>query len=153
MADRCITGTNIVLPAPPTPLGAYVEAVQTGDLLMLSGMLPVAGGEPVYAGRIGAELSIEDGFEAAALAALNGLAVVRQHLGSLERVARVVRLGVYIAAVSGFREHPRVADGASEVLDRCFGEGKRPVRVVYGVASIPLGVPVEVEATFEIAPL
>lgn len=137
--------SSIALPAPPKPLGAYVEAVQAGNLLFLSGTLPLAGGVPQFQGRLGAAVSIEDGRSAARLAALNSLALARQHLGSLDAVARVVRLTVSLATTAEFRDHAKVADGASEVLAEVFGRGKLSTRMVSGVTSLPLGVPVVVE--------
>lgn len=128
----------------------YVEAVQTGNLLFLTGMLPTEGRSAKFAGRLGAEVSTEAGREAARLAALNGLAVAREYLGSLDKIARIVRLGVSIATAGDFREHPRVADGASELLEVVFGAHKNPCRLVYGVNSLPLGTPVELELIFEV---
>jgi enamine deaminase RidA (YjgF/YER057c/UK114 family) len=151
-AEQRLHEYNIELPSIPTPLGAYVEVVQTGNLLFLSGMLPVAGGKPVYLGRLGAELTVEDGRKAAAIACLNVLAAARHHLGSLDKVSRVVRLGVSIATDGDFREHPHVADAASEMLVHVFGEEKLSTRIVLGVASLPLGMPVELEVIFEVTP-
>ena len=140
------------LPTPPAPFGIYVEAVQTGNLLFLTGMLPTIGREAKYIGRIGAELDVQTGRQAAYLAALNGLAVARQHLGSLDRVTRIVRLGVFVATSGDVREQPMIADGASELLQDVFGKDMNPSRLVYGVASLPLGVPVELELIFEVFP-
>ncbi len=142
---------GIKLPAPPEPFGAYAEAVQTGNLLFLSGMLPTEGHEARYLGRVGAELDVEAGRKAARLATLNGLAVARQYLGSLDRVTRIVRIGVSVATSGDVRAQPKVADGASELLQDIFGKDKNPSRLVYGVASLPLGAPVEVELIFEVA--
>jgi enamine deaminase RidA (YjgF/YER057c/UK114 family) len=149
-AEQRLRELGIVLKAPPEPFGAYVEAVSVGRLLFLSGMLPTEGREAQFVGRIGAELDVETGRKAARLAALNALAVARQHLGSLDRVTRVVRLGVFIATAGDVREHPKVADGASELLQDVFGESRNPCRSVLGVASLPLGAPIELEITFEI---
>ena len=121
---------GIKLPAPPQPFGNYVEAVQTGALLFLTGMLPTEGRQARFIGCVGAELDAESGREAARLAALNALAVARQHLGSLDRVARIVRLG---AAAGRVRQRPE------------------PGRLVYGVAGLPLGTPVELEVIFEVS--
>jgi enamine deaminase RidA (YjgF/YER057c/UK114 family) len=129
----------------------YVEAVRTGNLLFLSGVLPTEGHEAKFTGRVGAELDAEAGSRAARLAALNVLAIAREHLGSLDRVTRVVRLAVLVATMGDVRDHARIADGASEVLQDVFGKDKNPVRSVYGVASLPLGTPVEIEVTFEVA--
>lgn len=140
----------MTLPAPPQPFGIYAEAVQTGDLLFLTGMLPTEGREAKFVGRLGAELDVETGRKAARLAALNALAVVREYLGSLDRVRRVVRLGVLVATSGDVRDQPKVADAASELLESVFGKDKNPCRLVYGVASLPLGTPVELEIIFEV---
>ncbi len=108
------------------------------------------GREPKFIGRLGAELDVETGRKAARLAALNGLAVARKYLGSLDRVRRVVRLGVSVATSGDVRDQPEVADAASDLLERVFGKDKNPCRLVYGVASLPLGTPVELEIIFEV---
>lgn len=148
--SRRLKEMGIELPPPPEPFGAYVEAVQTGNLLFLSGMLPTEGREAKFIGRLGAEVGVDAAREAARLAALNGLAVARRHLGSLDRVTRVVRLGVSVATAGDVREQPKVADGASELLQDVFGKHRSPCRLVYGVASLPLGVPIELEIIFEV---
>jgi len=94
---------------------------------------------------------VEAGRQAAYLAALNGLAVAREHLGSLDKVTRIVRLGVSVAPSGDVRDQPKVADGASELLEDIFGKEMNPTRLVYGVASLPLGAPVELEIIFEVA--
>lgn len=143
--------TSIALPSPPQPLGAYVEAVQVGNLLYLSGALPMEGGAPKFLGRLGADLSVEDGRHAARLAALNALALAKQHLQSLDKVKRVVRLTVSLAATTEFRDHAKVADGASELLAEVFGADRLPTRMVYGVASLPAGAAVAVELILDSA--
>ena len=150
-AEQRLKQLGIMLPAPPEPFGTYVEAVQTGHLLFLTGMLPTEGRRAKFTGRVGAELDVEAARRAAHLAALNGLAVAREHLGSLDKVTRIVRLGVSVATSGDVREHPKVADGASELLQDVFGKDKNPSRLVFGVASLPLGVPVALEMIFEVA--
>jgi enamine deaminase RidA (YjgF/YER057c/UK114 family) len=150
-AEQRLRQLGIRLPTPPEPFGIYAEGVQTGNLLFLTGMLPTAGREPKFIGRIGAELDVEAGRHAAYLAALNALAAARQHLGSLDRITRTVRLGVLVATSGDVREQPKIADGASELLLDVFGKDKNPARLVYGVASLPLGVPVELELIFEVS--
>ena len=149
-AERRLKELGIRLPRPPAPLGAYVEAVQTGNLLFLSGTLPLDGEGPKFLGRIGGELSIEEGRRAARLSALNALALAKQYLGSLDRVTRVVRLGVSLVTTPEFREHPKVADAASELLVSVFGADKTSTRLVFGMASLPVGVCVVLESIFEI---
>src|SRR6202049_2082288 len=150
-AQQRVQELCIEMPEPPEPFGAYVESVQTGNLLFLSGMLPMEGHEAKFIGRVGAELDVEAGRKAARLAALNVLAVARQHLGSLDKVMRIVRLGVMVATSGDVRDQPKVADAASDLLQDVFGKEKNPCRLVYGVASLPLGTPVELEVIFEVA--
>ena len=150
-AEQRLKELGISLPSPPEPFGTYAEAVQTGNLLFLTGMLPTEGREAKFIGHLGKELDIEAGRKAAYLATLNLLAVARQHLGSLDKVTRIVRLGVSIATSGDVRDHPKVADAASELLQDVFGKEKNPCRLVYGVASLPLGTPVELEVIFEVA--
>jgi enamine deaminase RidA (YjgF/YER057c/UK114 family) len=150
-AEQRLKELGIELPTPPQPFGIYAEAIQTGNLLFLSGMLPTEGREAKFIGRVGAELDLEAGRAAARLAGLNALAIVKQHLGSLDKVEQIVRLGVAVVTSGGFREQPKVADGASELLQEVFGKRKNPSRLVYGVASLPLGTPVELEVIFEVS--
>jgi enamine deaminase RidA (YjgF/YER057c/UK114 family) len=124
--------------------------VQAGNLLFLSGTLPVEGGVPKFLGRIGGELSVADGRRATHLAALNALALVKENFGSLDRVKRVVRLGVALVTTAEFREHPKVADAASELMVSVFGADKTSIRLVFGMASLPVGVCVVLESIFEI---
>src|SRR5882724_1621816 len=114
-AEGRLAELGIKLPAPPEPFGTYAEAVQTGNLLFLTGMLPTEGRAAKFVGRIGAELDVEAGRKAAHLAALNALAVALQHLGSLDKVTRIVRLGVSVATSGDVRDQPKVADAASEL--------------------------------------
>jgi enamine deaminase RidA (YjgF/YER057c/UK114 family) len=149
-AEQRLIELGIRLPSPPEPFGTYVEAVRTGNLLFLSGMLPTEGREAKFVGRVGAELDAETGKKAARVAALNAMAVAREHLGSLDRVTRIVRLGVSVATSGDVRDQPKVADGASELLQDVFGKEKNPSRLVIGVASLPLGAPVALEIIFEV---
>jgi enamine deaminase RidA (YjgF/YER057c/UK114 family) len=149
-AEQRLSELGIVLPSPPTPLGAYVEVVRSGNLVFLSGMLPVADGKPQFLGRVGGELTLEDGRKAAATACLNGLSAAKAFLRSLDHVTAIAKLGVFIATEGDFREHPKVADGASELLREIFGADKLSTRIVLGVTSLPLGMPVELELVLEV---
>jgi enamine deaminase RidA (YjgF/YER057c/UK114 family) len=150
-AEHRLEELGIILPAPPEPFGTYAEAVQTSNLLFLTGMLPTEGRASAFIGRVGAELDVDTARRAARLAALNVLAVARQHLGSLNKVTRIVRLGVMVATSGDVRDQPKVADGASDLLQDVFGKDKNPSRLVYGVASLPLGTPVELDVIFEVS--
>ena len=149
-AEGRLRELGLHLPDAPTPFGAYVPAVQTGNVLFLSGMLATSGHAATVVGIMGKDLDVKAGRGAAYTAALNALALTRKQLGSLDRVSRVVRLGVYIAATAEFTEHPKVADAASELLRDVFGERTVSSRLVFGVASLPLGSPVALEVILEV---
>jgi enamine deaminase RidA (YjgF/YER057c/UK114 family) len=151
-AEASLRELGIQLPQAPKPFGAYVEAVQTGNLLFLTGMLPVENQKPKFVGRVGKELDGAAGREAAELAGLNALAVAREYLGSLDKVTRVVRLGVYIATSGDLVDQPKVADGASELFNRVFGPDKMSARLVIGVARLPIDMPIELEVILETKP-
>jgi enamine deaminase RidA (YjgF/YER057c/UK114 family) len=141
---------GIVLPAPPAPLGAYVESSDTGDLLFLSGMLPVVNRKLAIAGRLGENLSVKEGQEAARIASLNALAVAKEHLGDLDQLNKLGKLTVLVATTEQFTDHAAVADGASDLFVQIFGPEAGHVRLVYGVQSLPIGAPVIVDTVFEI---
>ena len=141
---------GLVLPAPPTPLGAYVESSETGNLLFLSGMLPVVDRKLAISGRLGENLSIKEGQEAARVASLNALSAAKQHLGSLDRLKKLVKLTVLMATTEQFADHAAVADGASNLFVQIFGPEAGHVRLVYGVQSLPIGAPLAVDVIFEI---
>jgi enamine deaminase RidA (YjgF/YER057c/UK114 family) len=150
-AERRLLDIGIVLPNPPHPLGAYIEAVQSGSLLFLSGMLPVRDGKLQFVGRLGKELDESAGRNALRAATLNALSAAKAHVGSLDRVTRVVSVKVYLATEAGFYNQPGVADAASEVLRDVFGEDRMSVRSVLGVSALPLGAPVMLEVIFEVS--
>lgn len=150
-AEQRLEQLRIELPEPPQPFGAYVMSVQVGQLLFLTGMLPTKGRDALFTGRAGAEVDVAAARSAARLAASNALTVMRKHLGSLDKVRRVVRLGVSIATAGDFRDHPKVADGASELLQDIFGPDNGHCRLVVGVASLPLGTTVELELIVEVS--
>jgi enamine deaminase RidA (YjgF/YER057c/UK114 family) len=150
-AERRLRDLSIQLPVAPTPFGNYVEATQVGNLLFLTGMLPVVDHKPKYLGRLGKELDVEAGRDAAYTAALSALAAAKDHLGSLDKVERVVRFSIFMATHGDFFDQPRIADAVSDLFRDVFGVEKIPVRLVIGVASLPLGMPVELEVIFEVA--
>jgi len=149
--ERRLQDLGIQLPSAPTPFGNYVEATQAGKLLFLTGMLPVIDHKPRYLGRLGQELDVEAGRDAAYLAALGALAAAKEYLGTLDKVARVVRFSLFIATHGDFFDQPRLADAVSDLFRDVFGIERIPARLVIGVASLPLGMPVELEVIFEVA--
>ena len=147
-----ISELGIALPAPPTPLGAYVESSDTGNLLFLTGMLPVVNRKLAISGRLGDNLSVKEGQDAARIGALNALAAAKEHFGGLDRIKKLVKLTVLIATTEQFAEHAPVADGASSLFVQIFGPEAGHTRLVYGVQSLPIGAPVIVDCIFEIKP-
>jgi len=143
--EEALSLLGLRLPEPPRSLGAYLPAVQVGAWVFVSGMLPREGGRLTHRGKVGRDLSLEQGADAARIAALNALAVLRAHLGSLDRVARVIRVVGYVNSAPGFVDQPRVVDGASRLLSEVFGEAGRHARVAVGVAELPADAAVEVE--------
>ncbi|MGH7167689.1 MAG: RidA family protein [Nitrospiraceae bacterium] len=142
---------GIQLPAPPKPVATYVPAVQAGDLLFLSGVIPFRDGKLTMEGKLGRDLTVEQGYEAARIALLNALSIVRTELGTLDRVKRVVRLVGHVASAEGFVQQPAVINGASDLLVRIFDEAGRHARVAVGAAQLPLNSPVELELIVQVA--
>ncbi len=141
---------GVQLPGAPTPFGNYVEVLQTGNLLFLSGMLPVVDHKPKYLGRLGKELDVNAGRDAARTAGLSAIAAMKPHLSSLDKVTRIVRLGIFMATSRDFFDQPPVADGASDLFRDIFGPDGVSARLVIGVASLPLGMPIELEVIAEV---
>jgi enamine deaminase RidA (YjgF/YER057c/UK114 family) len=136
---------GLVLPPPPKPAGTYRPVVVDGGHAWVSGQIPVVDGQMLHQGLVGRDVDVPQAKEAAERATLQALSALAAELGSLDRVRRIVRVGVYVAASGDFVRHSEVGNGATELLIRIFGEDGRPARVSMGVASLPLGAPVEVE--------
>ncbi len=151
-AEEKLKELGLVLPPVAEPLGAYVPAVHVGNLVFVSGQLPRTADGAVLAGKLGREVTIEQGQEAARQAALHLLAVLRRGLGSLDRVARVVKIEGFVASDPTFTEQPAVVNGASDLMGEVFGEHGRHARVAVGVAALPKDAPVEIAGIFEVEP-
>lgn len=149
-AESRLAGLGITLPPAPKPVAAYVPFVRTGNLVFVSGQVPFKDGKLIAMGRVPDQVDMAMAVACARQCALNGLAVVRDAVGSLDRVRRVVRLGVFVSAGSGFHDHPKVGNGASELMVQVFGEAGRHARAAVGASDLPLGAPVEVEFVFEV---
>ena len=147
-----LRGLGLSLPEPPKAFASYRPAVRSGALLHVAGQGPVRDGKVTTRGKVGATVTPEEAYEAARLSALNALAIVKAHAGSLAAVRQVVRCTVFVASAPHFVDHPKVADGATELLRALWGERGLPARSAVGVASLPLDIAVEVELTFELEP-
>jgi enamine deaminase RidA (YjgF/YER057c/UK114 family) len=141
---------GVTLPAPAAPVAAYVPCVRTGNLVYVSGQVPLVDGTPSHLGRLGAGVDLETGAAAARRCAINVLAALKAELGELSRVRRVVKVTVFVAGEPDFGDQPKVANGASELFGEVFGEAGTHARAAVGVAALPLGVPVEVDAIVEV---
>ena len=141
---------GVVLPPAQKPVATYIPAVRTGDLLFLSGTGPFKDGAIVYAGKLGKDLTVEQGYDAARLALLNALAMVRQELGTLDRVVRIVRLTGHVASAEGFTQQPTVINGASDLLVQIFGDAGRHARLALGAAELPLNMAIELELILQV---
>ena len=150
--EQRVSSLGLSLPSPPQPVATYVPSVRIDDLLFISGVVPSRDGQIVFQGKVGRDLSREEGYEAAKVSLLNALANVRQAAGSLDQVKRIVKMTGYVASHEGFREQPYVLNGASDLLVAIFGEAGRHARAAVGVAELPLGVPVEIELTVQLLP-
>jgi len=142
---------GVEIPESPNPLGSYKPAVISGNFIFVSGQLPLKRGKLMCEGKVGAEVSIEDGVQASRLAAINSLSIMRSELGSLDRVRKIVKITGYVASADGFNMQARVINGASDFFYDVFGEEGRHARVAVGVYELPLGAPVEIEVIAEIS--
>ena len=141
---------GVSLPAPAVPVAAYVPCVRTGSLVYVSGQVPVLDGKPSHLGHLGDNVDLEDGRAAARTCAINVLAALKAELGELSRVNRVVKVTGFVASTPGFTDMPQVVNAASELFGEAFGDAGRHARAAVGVAALPLGVPIEVEAIVEV---
>lgn len=145
-----LRGLGLELPAPPKALAAYVPTVRTGNLVFVAGQGPWLSGGPSLTGKVGAEVTLEQGQEAARNCCLNGLAAIKAEIGDLGSLVRMVKLMVFVASAPGFHDQPQVANGASELLEQILGEAGRHARAAVGVAELPFNIPVEVDFVAEV---
>ena len=148
--DAKLKRLNLELPAAPKPVANYVPVVRAGDLLFLSGVLPSRDGQLIMTGKLGEGLSIEQGMDAAKVAALNALAIIQGEVGSLDHVKRIVKMVGHIASAPGFTDQPQVLNGASDLLVAVFGEAGKHARVAVGAAELPRQAPVEIELIVQV---
>ncbi|KQN92593.1 hypothetical protein ASE95_07815 [Sphingomonas sp. Leaf231] len=149
--DRALQELGLTLPQAAAPVAAYVPVVEAGGLLHISGQLPFRNGA-VITGRLGDGVSLEDGQDAARACALMLIAQIKAHLGNLQRVTRIVKLGVFVNSTADFTDQPKVANGASDLMVALFGDAGKHARAAVGVAALPLGAAVEVDAIVEVGP-
>lgn len=149
-AEEKLAELGLTLPEPPQPAGAYVRAKRSGDLIFVAGQLPMAGGEVKYRGKVGGDRSLEEGYEAAKLCALNALSVLKAEAGSLEKIAQLVRVEGFVCSAEGFTDQPKAINGASELFAEVLGERGTHARIAIGVSELPLGAAVELSVIAEV---
>jgi enamine deaminase RidA (YjgF/YER057c/UK114 family) len=142
---------GVSLPSPAAPVAAYIPCVRTGNLVYVSGQVPTVDGRPTHLGHLGDEVGLEDGRAAAHTCAINVIAALKAELGQLSQVRRIVKVTGFVACTPEFTDAPKVINAASELFGEAFGDAGRHARAAVGVAALPLGVPVEVEAIVEVA--
>ncbi|MCY4491224.1 MAG: RidA family protein [Thaumarchaeota archaeon] len=149
MIEEKLESMGITLPEPPAPAGSYVPVVRTGDLLFVSGQIPVKDGKVIFTGRV-SEDNLETGKKSARLCVINMLSHVKYELGSLDKISRVVKLSGFVNSDVGFTAHPKVINAASDLLYDIFGDVGRHTRIAVGVQSLPLDSMTEIDAVFQI---
>jgi len=150
MIEDKIKELGFTLPETPQPLAAYIPAIRTGGYVYTSGQIPFADGELKYGGKIGFDLSIEEGQEAAELCVLNALSAVKSVIGDLNKIEQIIKVTVFVNSADGFTDQPKVANGASELLGNIFGDAGRHVRSAVGVNELPVNSVVEVEMIIKV---
>ncbi len=141
---------SIILPTIPPPAGAYIPAVQSGNLVFCSGQGPLQEGKFAYLGQVGKDLSLEDGYRAARIAALNCLAEITSVIGSVNKIKRIVHVRGFVNSAPDFHDQPKVVNGASELLLEIFGDNGKHARAALGTSNLPANIPVEVEMVVEV---
>jgi enamine deaminase RidA (YjgF/YER057c/UK114 family) len=149
-AEDQLRQLGLELPPAPAAVGAYVTVVRTGNLVVTSGQLPWKGNRLLYTGKLGSDLTQQQGYEAARLCAVNAIAQLKTAVGDLARVRRIVRVEGYVHCGPGFRQHPQVLDGASDLLNAVFGEKGRHTRTALGIHEMPLDAPVQLVVWAEV---
>ncbi|HLE47272.1 MAG TPA: RidA family protein [Candidatus Thermoplasmatota archaeon] len=148
-AEARLKTLSVALPVAPKAVATYSSWVRSGNLVFVAGQGPMVNGTPKYKGKLGANVTLAQGQECARIACLNALAIVKEALGSLDKVKRVVKANVYVACTNDFTDQPKVANGATELIKEIWGEGGLPVRAAVGVNVLPMDIPVELELVVE----
>lgn len=150
MIDEKLVSLNITLPTPPKPAGSYIPVVKTGNLVFVSGQIPMKDGQVQFKGQVPTSISVEDAQKAAKLCIINVLAQLKAELGTLDKISRVVRVSGFVSSSQEFYEHPKIINAASDLLFEIFGEKGKHARIAVGVASLPLNAAVEIDLIAEI---
>ena len=149
MIEQKIESLGITLPSPPTPAGSYIPVIRTGNLIFISGQIPMAEGKVMFTGKVSDE-NLEIAQKSARMCAINILAQIKREIGDLDKVSKIVRLSGFVNAVPEFSQHPKVINSASDLIFEVFGEKGKHSRIAVGVASLPLNSMTEIDAIVEV---
>jgi len=147
--DEKLKSLGITLPTPPKPAGSYIPVVTSGNLVFVSGQIPMQDGKVSYTGKVPTERTIEDAQNAAKICAVNILAQIKANLGSLDRISKIVRVSGFVNSTGDFAEHPKIINAASDLFFEIFGEKAKHSRIAVGVSSLPLNSTVEIDMIAE----
>jgi enamine deaminase RidA (YjgF/YER057c/UK114 family) len=150
MIEERLKSKGVELPEPPKPAGVYVPAVKAQNLIFVAGQIPFVNGVLKYKGKLGRDVNLEEGYQAARICALNALSVLKSELGTLDRVTRIVRVAGFVNSADDFTDQPKVINGASDLLTEAFGDAGKHARIAVGTNTLPLGAAVEIEILAEI---
>lgn len=150
MIEERLKALNITLPTPPKPAGSYVPTVITGNLVFVSGQIPVKDGRLIFTGKVSKDITVEEAQNAARLCIINALAQLQLDLGNLDKISRIVRVSGFVNSPPEFTEHPKVINGASDLLFEIFGQKGQHARIAIGVSSLPLNSAVEIDLVAEL---
>ena len=151
MIDEKLASLNIILPTPPKPAGSYIPVVKIGNLVFVSGQIPMKDGQVQFKGQVPTTISVEDAQKAAKLCIINVLAQLKSELGTLDKISRIVRVSGFVSSSQEFYEHPKIINAASDLLFEIFGEKGKHSRIAVGVASLPLNSTVEIDLIAEVS--
>jgi enamine deaminase RidA (YjgF/YER057c/UK114 family) len=150
MIEEKLNELGIEIPEAPKPLASYIPVTRTGNLVFTAGQIPMKNGELIYKGKVGKDISLENGINAAELCTINCLSVIKSLIGNLDNIKRIVKVTVFVNSADGFSDQPKVANGASDLLVNVFGDNGKHVRSAVGVNELPIDCAVEIEMIVEV---
>lgn len=150
MIEQILNGIGIEIPEAPKPLASYIPVTKVGNLVFTAGQIPLKGGALAYEGKVGTDITIEEGIKAAQICTINCLSVIKSEIGSLDNIKKIVKVTVFVNSAEGFTDQPKVANGASDLLVEVFGAAGKHVRSAVGVNELPIGASVEIEMIVEV---
>ncbi len=150
MIEQILNSKGIKIPEAPKPLASYIPVTKVGNLVFTAGQIPLKDGALAYEGKVGTDITVEEGMKAALICTINCLSVIKSEIGSLDNIKKIVKVTVFVNSADGFTDQPKVANGASDLLVEVFGDAGKHVRSAVGVNELPIGASVEIEMIVEV---